>query len=241
MAGPLFLRIELGVFALRAVITDASGAVRAEASSAYDTQAPQPGWSEQRPDDWWRALRDACGLLGHQIDLREIKALRLSGQHGCVFLDGEREVIRPAIMADDTRAQHEAEDIEREIGVDRLAAITGRGASPGSAAAAMLWLRRNATIAYKRLHHVIAPKDYLWLRLTGELSTDVAEALATGLFDVSAGNWSTEIIDALDLDIGVLPPVRRGVGMVGRVRDDVAAELRLAPGVTVAGLALPSS
>lgn len=235
MAEQYFLGVELRVPALVATVTDTDGAVRAKASSAYETQAPQPGWSEQRPDDWWRAFREACGALGEGIDLRAVGTITIGGQHGSVFLDVERETIRPAILSSDDRARHEAAQIEREIGIERLVAITGGGVSPGSAAAAMLWLRGNATIAYKRLHHVIAPKDYLWLKLTGELATDIADASATGLFDVRTRTWSTEIIDLLDLDIGVLPLVRSGTEMVGRVRDEAAAELGLAPGVSVAG------
>jgi len=208
--------------------------VRARASAAYETIVPQPGWTEQRPDDWWQACRGAIIALGTQITLERVAAIGLTGQmHGSVFLDAEREVIRPAILWNDQRTTVEAETIEDVIGVERLVRITGSRSFTGFTAPKLLWLRQNATIAYKRLHHLLLPKDYLRLMLTGELATDVGDASGTGLFDIGARAWSDEIVDALDLDRDVLPRAYEGPEITGHVLADIAADLGLRAGIPV--------
>ena len=230
----LFLGIDVGTSALKAVAIDETGVVRAQASAAYETIVPQPGWTEQRPDDWWQACRAAIIALGSQIALDRVAAIGLTGQmHGSVFLDGEREVIRPAILWNDQRTTVEAAAIEDAIGVERLVRITGSRSFTGFTAPKMMWLRQNATIAYKRLHHLLLPKDYVRLMFTGELATDVGDASGTGLFDVGARVWSDEIVDALDLDRDVLPRVYEGPEITGHVLATVAADLGLPPGIPV--------
>ena len=152
-----------------------------------------------------------------------------------MLLDAEREVIRPAILWNDQRTAAEAAEIERIVGIERLVQITGSRSFTGFTAPKLLWLRQNATIAYKRLHHLLLPKDYVRLMLTGELATDVGDASGTGLFDVGARAWSDEIVDALDLDRDVLPPRVRGHG------DHRARAARRSPRTSGCVPALPSS
>ena len=228
------LGIDVGTSALKAVALDVNGVVRARASVPYETIAPQPGWTEQRPDNWWQACRAAIVGVGTQIPLGSVIAIGLTGQmHGSVFLDAEREVIRPAIMWNDQRTAAESDEIERVIGIERLIQITGSRSFTGFTAPKLLWLRRNGTIAYKRLHHLLLPKDYLRLMLTGELATDAGDASGTGLFDAGARAWSMEIVDALDLDADMLPRVYEGPEVTGRVVAGVAADLGLPAGVPV--------
>lgn len=230
----LFLGIDAGTSALKAVAIDDTGAVRAQASVPYETITPQPGWMEQRPDDWRQACRASIIALGTQVALRDVAAIGLTGQmHGSVFLDAEREVIRPALLWNDQRTAAESSEIERTVGFERLVRITGSRSFTGFTAPKLLWLRRNATIAYKRLHHLLLPKDYLRLMLTGELATDVGDASGTGLFDIGARAWSDEVINALDLDRDVLPPAHEGPEITGRVTPDVASDVGLPAGIPV--------
>ncbi len=234
LAAELVLGIDIGIAALRVAAVDADGVVRGTASAAYETQSTEPGWAEQRPDDWWQACRTAVLAVGAEVSLAGIVAVRLTGQmHGTVFLDSEREVIRPALLATDERAAAEATEVERTVGLARFVRITGNRPSAAMTAAKLLWLRHNQTIGYKRLHHVLAPKDYVRLMLTGELGTDANDASRTGLFDVGARAWSTEIIDALDLDESTLPRVYEGREVTGHVLVDVAAALKLPPSVSI--------
>jgi sugar (pentulose or hexulose) kinase len=120
-------------------------------------------------------------------------------------------------MWNDQRTAVEAAETERRSASEQLVQITGSRSFTGFTAPKLLWLRQNATIAYKRLHYLLLPKDYLRLMLTGELATDVGDASGTGVFDVGARAWSDEIIDALDLDRDILPPAYEGPEITGRV------------------------
>jgi xylulokinase len=230
----LFLGLDLGTSALKAVVIDTTGRVRAQAVAAYETQSPQDGWTEQRPDDWWRACREAIVALGAQVALRDVASIGLTGQmRGSVFLDAEREVIRPALLWNDQRTAAEAEEIERTAGGERLLRITGSRSFTGFTAPKLLWLRHNQAIAFKRLRHLLLPKDYLRLQLTGEIATDLGDASATGLLDTGARAWSGEIADALEFDMGILPPAYEGPQVTGTLLAEIAAQLGLPPGVPV--------
>ena len=123
-----------------------------------------------------------------------------SGQmHGLVTLDADGGVLRPAILWNDQRTAAECAEIEERVGLERLIALTGNRALTGFTAPKLLWLRTHEPEAYERIAHVLLPKDYVRLRLEGELAIDVADASGTLLFDVANRRWSDEVLDALEL------------------------------------------
>src|SRR6185436_2114792 len=148
---------------------------------------PRAGWSEQDPEDWWRATRT---VLARLVDAAgpdaSIAGIGFSGQmHGLVALDASDRVIRPAILWNDQRTGAECAEIEERIGLERLISLTGNRALTGFTAPKLLWLRRHEPDVYARIRHVLLPKDYVRLRLCGERAIDVADASGTLLFDVA--------------------------------------------------------
>jgi xylulokinase len=195
--------LDVGTTAVKAVAIDAAGAVLARAERPVPLATPRPGWSEQDPEAWWTAAEAALAGLGPA----PIAAIGLSGQmHGLVALDAADRPVRPAILWNDQRTAAECAEIEARIGLRRLIELTGNRALTGFTAPKLLWLRRHEPEAYARVAHVMLPKDYVRLRLTGERATDVSDASGTLLFDVAARTWSPEVLDGLDLDPGLLPP-----------------------------------
>ena len=96
----MYLGIDLGTSALKAVLLADDGRIAAQQSAPLDVSRPHPQWSEQSPIDWWRALTLALGELArtHSQAMRAVRAIGLSGQmHGAVLLDAAGEVLRPAI------------------------------------------------------------------------------------------------------------------------------------------------
>ena len=124
-------------------------------------------------------------------------------------------VIRPAILWNDQRTQAECEEIESRVGLERLIPLTGNRALTGFTAPKLLWLRRHEPDAYARIAHVLLPKDYVRLRLTGERAIDVADASGTLLLDVAGRRWSSEVVDALELDPSWLPTVLESPSVSG--------------------------
>jgi xylulokinase len=193
--------LDVGTTGVKALAISPAGDVLARAEESYELSTPRPGWAEQDPEDWWRAAERALATLGGRPT-----AIGLSGQmHGLVVLDDEERVLRPAILWNDQRTGAECTDIEERVGLARLIELTGNRALTGFTAPKLLWLRRHEPDTYARIAHVLLPKDYVRLRLTGERAIDVADASGTLLFDVAGRRWSSEMLDALELDATWLP------------------------------------
>jgi len=212
------LGLDVGTSAIKGVAIDEEGHVLATASAEYPLSRPQPGWAEQDPDDWWHAAEDVLGRLPEG-------PIGLSGQmHGLVVLDADRHPLRPAILWNDQRTAAECAEIEERVGLARLLELTGNRALTGFTAPKLLWLRRHEPELYRRIRHVLLPKDYVRLRLTGELAVDVADASGTLLFDVRRRGWSPDVCAALEIPLEWLPPAHESIEIAG-AGDQAAAAL----------------
>ena len=210
--------LDVGTTAVKGVAIDEAGHVLATASADYPLARSKPGWSEQEPEDWWQAASDVLGRL-------PAGPIGLSGQmHGLVVLDAEQRVLRPAILWNDQRTATECAEIEERLGFTRLLELTGNRALTGFTAPKLLWLRRHEAGLYGRIRHVLLPKDYVRLRLTGELAVDVADASGTLLFDVRRRSWSAEVCAALEIPLEWLPSAHESTEIAG-AGDQAAAAL----------------
>ncbi len=221
--------LDVGTTGVKAVAIDEHGEVVARAEEGYALSTPRPGWAEQDPEDWWNASQHALTALGV-----EPRAIGLSGQmHGLVVLDDGDRVLRPAILWNDQRTAAECAEIEERVGLERLIALTGNRALTGFTAPKLLWLRRHEPETYARTAHMLLPKDYVRLRLTGDRAIDAADASGTLLFDVAHRRWSSEVVGTLEIDDSWLPPAYESPDVPGApgAGDQAAAAL----GVGVAG------
>ena len=203
--------LDVGTTGVKAIAITPEGDVVASAEEHYGLSSPQPGWSEQDPEDWWRASRAALAQLGG-----DESGIGLSGQmHGLVCLDERGDVLRPAILWNDQRTAAECAEIEDRLGLERLIALTGNRALTGFTAPKLLWLRRHEPEVYARIRRIVLPKDYVRLRRTGEWAIDAADASGTLLFDVAGRRWSDEVLDALEIPAEWLPPVSESTNIAG--------------------------
>jgi xylulokinase len=229
--------LDIGTTGARAVGVDEAGNVIAAASSPYPLLTPRPQWTEQDPAEWWRAAQMVLAEIARRVgeQRRSIAAIGLTGQmHGSVFLDDVGEVIRPALLWNDQRTGAQSAWINERVGRDRLIKIAGNPALTGFQAPKVIWLRDAEPANYRRVAHVLLPKDYVRYRLTGELATDASDAAGTLLLDLRTRNWSTEICDCLEIDVAWLPDVFESPEQTGTARPDVAKDVGLPPHVPVA-------
>jgi xylulokinase len=210
--------IDVGTTGVKAIAVSPAGEVAARAEFGYELDTPRPGWAEQDPEDWWRATELALASIADRLGGSDrVVGIGLSGQmHGLVCLDPGHEVIRPAILWNDQRAHRECAEIEEQVGLERLIELTGNRALPGFTAPKLLWLRRHKPSSYERIRHILLPKDYVRLRLTGEEAIDAADASGTLLFDVAHRAWSEEVLGALEIPAEWLPPVLESPEVSGR-------------------------
>jgi len=229
----LLLGLAVGTAGARAVAIDEIGTIVASATLAYPTQSPHPGWVEQDPADWWRAASHVLAVVAAEAG-GEIGALGLTGQAGSVFVDGRGDPVRPAILGTDRRAASQAASISGRIGARHLIEITGSPAQTGHQAPAILWLRDVEPVQFRHTRRVLLPKDHIRLMLTGEAATDSTDAAGALLLDLRRRSWSDELLDALEIPIGWMPPVHGSNEIAGGLRPSLAGELGLPAGLPVA-------
>ena len=232
----LVLGLDISTTATKAVLVDGDGAVRGIGQSAYGLSTPRPLWSEQDPAAWWTgaisAIRQVLAETGAHPE--EIDGIGLAGQmHGAVLLDAADAVLRPAILWNDQRTAAECDLIREAVGAERLIAITGNDALTGFTAPKLIWVRDHEPEAWSRVAHVLLPKDFVRLQLTGEHAIDKADAAGTLLLDLAARDWSAVVLDALRIPAAWLPPTYEGPEVTGVVTDAAAVETGLRPGTPV--------
>jgi xylulokinase len=232
----LVLGVDVSTTATKAILVDSSGAVRGVASRAYGFEVPQPRWSEQHPAVWWTGAREAIGEVLSTVaaDAAAVRAVGLTGQmHGAVLLGADDRVLRPAILWNDQRTARECERIRSALGPARLVAITGNDAVTGLTAPKLLWVRDHEPRVWAATRHVLLPKDYVRLQLTGEHATDKADGSGTLLFDLAARDWSPAVLEALEVPRAWLPATHEGPAVTGQVAAAAAAATGLRAGTPV--------
>ena len=230
------LGIDVSTTATKAVLIDETGSVRGVAASEYGFDVPRPLWSEQDPRLWWDGTVAAIGsvLAATGVPGGDVVAIGLTGQmHGLVLLDERDAVLRPAILWNDQRTAAACDEIRATIGRDRLIAITGNDALTGFTAPKLVWVRDVEPDVWRRAAHVLLPKDFVRLQLTGDHAIDKADGAGTILFDLAARDWSDEVVDALRIDRSWLPPTFEGPTVTGVVTTAAAEATGLRAGTPV--------
>ncbi len=214
------------------MLLEAHGGIAAQSASSLEVRRPSPGFSEQDPEAWWQGTVRAVAMLPK--DARAgVRAIGLSGQmHGATLLDAQDRPLRPAILWNDGRSAQECLELERREPASR--AITGNIMMPGFTAPKLLWVARHEPELFRRTAHVLLPKDYVRLRLTGERVSDMSDASGTGWLDVGRRDWSDAMLSATDLTRAHMPRLVEGSSPSGALTADAAEALGLAR-VVVAG------
>lgn len=235
----VFLGIDIGTSGTKVLATNPDGEILAQATSEYPCHHPRPLWSEQDPADWWRGTCEAVRSVVNSGKFAggDVRGIGLSGQmHGSVFLDERRQVVRRALLWNDQRTAAECEEIERRAGGrEALIGMVANPALTGFTAPKILWLRNEEPENFARTTHVLLPKDFIRLMLTGEFATDVSDASGMLLLDVRKRAWSGELLAALDLPQSLFARCVESHEVTGTLLPEVANELGLSPKCVVVG------
>lgn len=220
--------IDVGTGGVKLLVISADGTICTQATVSYSPDLPAPGYSEQDPQVWWSAVKEAMGAAVESFpDCRgKIKALACSGQmHSSVFLDERGEVIRKAILWNDARTTRQTKEIYDVVGRENLLRNAANLALEGFTLPKLLWLRANEPENYARLDKLIMPKDYINYRLTGRIVTDCSDAAGTLMYDVAKACWSEKILSALNIKKEILPEVLASSDIVGKVKGELCSLL----------------
>ena len=234
----MFLGIDVGTGGTRAILINHEGKVNASSASEHaPIHSEHIGWAEQNPEDWWRAAKEAIAgaLATANITGSQVEAIGLTGQmHGCVMLDADGQVLRPALIWADQRTQPQCDWLTEKIGFDRLIELTCNPALPNFTLTKLLWVRDHQPEIFARIAHVLCPKDYVRYRLTGEFAMDMQEASGTLLLDVTNRRWSAEVAEAAGIPMSWLPHLFEGPEICARISPEGASATGLATGTPVA-------
>lgn len=216
----MYLGIDIGTSGVKAILMDEKGAVVDIAHAPLSVSRPHDLWSEQDPTDWWAATNSAVSDLDLQRR-HAVKAIGLSGQmHGATLLGADNRALRPAILWNDGRSAAQCAALEESL--PDLGQITGNRAMPGFTAPKLLWVWENEPEVFAKVKTVLLPKDYVRLRMTGELASDMSDSAGTLWMDVAARDWSDEVLAATGLDRSHMPKLFEGSEFTGELRAELA-------------------
>ena len=233
----MLLGVDVGTGGTRAVVVGPEGRVLAsEAREHRAISSEQVGWAEQDPEDWWEAAKAAisAAVRAAQDGGGTVDAVGLTGQmHGCVMLDEDGQVLRPALIWADQRTQPECDWLTEKIGFARLIELTCNPALPNFTLTKLLWVKKHQPEIFAKIRHVMCPKDYVRYRITGEYAIDMQEASGTLLLDVTHRRWSDEVAEAAGIPTEWLPRLFEGPEICARVSAEGAAATGLRQGTPV--------
>ena len=230
----LYIGVDLGTSAVKLLLMEGSGKICKIVSKEYPLYFPNPGWSEQKPEDWWTQVIAGIKELTSECDKSQVAGISFGGQmHGLVILDENDNVIRPAILWNDGRTQKETDYLNKEIGTDKLAKYTANIAFAGFTAPKILWVKANEPDNFAKIKKIMLPKDYIAYKLSGTFCTDVSDASGMLLLDVKNRKWSPEMLEICGITEAQLPKLFESYETVGTLKADIAAELGFSTSVKI--------
>lgn len=230
----MFIGIDLGTSGVKSILMSSSGEIIASATTKMTVSRPKPLWSEQDPDQWWKATLQSLSDLAKQHSLREVKALGLSGQmHGVTLLNKEHQILRPAILWNDGRCEEECRELEKLVPESRD--ITGNLMMPGFSAPKLNWLEKYEPECFAQVDKILLPKDYLRYLLTGKFATDLSDAAGTMWLDVKVRDWSDQLLSACKLTRSHMPRLYEGNEITGTLLPELAEKFGMDEVPVIAG------
>ena len=232
----MYLGLDIGTSGVKAILIDQRQRVLASATSPLRVSRPKPGWSEQSPEDWWKACNAAVKTLAKAKPkaIAAVEGIGLSGQqHGATLLDKADKVLRPAILWNDARSFAECRDIEERE--PRARKIAGNIPLAGFTAPKLVWVKKNEPRVFDKVAKVLLPKDYVRLRMTGDHASDMSDSSGTFWLDIAKRAWSDELLAATDMSRDQMPKLFEGTEATGRLTPQVAKAWGMPKRPVVAG------
>ena len=230
----LFIGIDLGTSAAKLLLMNETGEIKKIVSKEYPLEFPQPGWSQQNPEDWRRAVLEGIPELLQGFDAENLAGIGCGGQmHGLVVLDKDDNVIRPAILWNDGRTAKQVDYLNGVIGKQKLSDLTANIAFAGFTAPKILWMQENEPENFARISKIMLPKDYINFCLTGVHACDYSDASGMLLLDVQNKCWSKEMLNICSVSESQMPRLFESFDCIGTVLPEMAAKLGIPETVKV--------
>ncbi len=240
---------DIGTLGTKSVLVKTDGKILSSAFEEYDVLTLRPGWAEQWPDVWFRAVTKTINAVIDRsgVSPDDVAGLCISGLYGGsgIPCDSEMRPLRPCIIWADRRATAECDWVKENVGVDRLFRLTGNVVDPYYGYTKMLWIKFNEPRVWGRVGRLMTPNAYCIYRLTGSFSIDLSSAgNYGGLLDIHRRAWSEEAMNALGIPRSLFPEeLSMSKDVVGEVTDEGSRLTGLKKGtpVSAGGIDAPVS
>ena len=231
-----YIGIDLGTSAAKLLLVDEKGQIMNTVTKEYPLEFPNPGWSQQAPEDWKKAVMEGVPELLSGFDGSQVAGIGCGGQmHGLVVLDKDDNVIRPAILWNDGRTAKQVDYLNGTIGKGKLSELTANIAFAGFTAPKILWMQEQEPENFAKIAKIMLPKDYINYVLTGVHCCDYSDASGMLLLDVEHKCWSKEMLEICGITEAQMPGLYESYEVVGTVLPEVAAALGIPASAKVVG------
>jgi gluconokinase len=194
--------VDIGTSSTKVIAVQTDGKVLAHHQQDYPTQQPQPGYSEQDPEEILKAVK--CGIRSVALLLKQdpIAISFSSAMHSVMAVDKEHKRLTPLIIWADNRSQEIADKItDRDV----LYQQTGVPVHPMSPLCKILWWREAAPEIFQKTATFIGIKEYIFFHFFGRYITDFSIASATGLFNIHTLSWNELSLQLAGISVKQLP------------------------------------
>jgi xylulokinase len=221
---PLVLGVDSSTQSTKVELRDADdGRLVATGRAPHPPTAPPR--SEQDPEAWWAALRQAVRALPDH----EIAAVAIAAQQmGLVTLDAAGLAVRPAKLWNDTESAPQSRRLVEALGAAAWAQACGSVPVASFTITKLAWLRESEPASWARVARALVPHDWLTWRLTGRFVTDRGDASGTGWWSPAEGRYREDLLALVDDGrdwLGVLPEVLGPLDVAGPIAPDAARQL----------------
>jgi xylulokinase len=218
---------DVGTSGNKAVLVDAKGRVHGKCFEPYKTYYPRPGWAEQEPLDWWKAVTRTTKLLLKQtgVSPKDVLCVTYSTQMlGIIPMDSREGPLRRAIIWLDNRAGEYAERLMRKfLGPRVFALIAGTALCGKDGMPKLLWLKAEEPDIYNKMCCFLDVAGYLFYRSTGNMAMEWTGGSVFGI-DLKKKTWLNSIFSYVGLDPMKFPPLVRSIDKVGGLTKEAARE-----------------
>lgn len=232
----MFLGIDLGTSSVKTILMDSEQRILDSANAMLQVDRPIEGWSEQDPVSWWQATLATIDQLAasYPQQMKQVRGIGLSGQmHGATLLDQSGNVLRPAILWNDSRSANQCHTLESRCPDSRE--IAGNIAMPGFTAPKLIWLQENEPDTFAQIAKVLLPKDYVRFCLSGEYVTEMSDAAGTLWLNVRERVWSTDLLNATGLTEEQMPSLVEGCDVSAMLKPELQQRWGMKQTVVIAG------
>lgn len=236
MPRELLLGIDIGTSACKIAAFSRDGRALCTASEEYPVYYPAPGFVEQDPDDWWRAVcRSTKKLIKeNSIDPADIAGVGVDGQSwAAIAVDKQGEVLARNPIWMDTRSEAICKKLNDAVGEKEIFAVSGNPLKAQYTTGKIIWYKENMPDVYRRIDKILQSNSFIVYRMTGVITQDVSQGYGVHCFDMRKSRWDSTMCTSLGIKRSFLPEIVPCHQVVGKISQIAAQFMGLKEGTPV--------